>query len=157
MSSPTSTADREIVVMRVISAPRRMVFDAFTDHRHIGEWWGPAGFTTEVRSMDPSPGGLWRFTMTGPDGIAFPNRVVFHDLQSPERLVYEHGEDVRDDPARLHVTVTFTELAERMTEIELRSVFPSAEACEAVRRYGAVEGGKQTLARLDEYLLSRQT
>jgi Activator of Hsp90 ATPase homolog 1-like protein len=45
-------SDREIVVSRVINAPRELVFDAWTDAKHISYWWGPRGFTTTTHSMD---------------------------------------------------------------------------------------------------------
>jgi len=34
-----ATADREIVISRVISAPREVVFEAFTEVRHLSRWW----------------------------------------------------------------------------------------------------------------------
>lgn len=40
-----ATADREIVISRVIDAPRELVFEAFTEVRHLSRWWGPEGFT----------------------------------------------------------------------------------------------------------------
>ena len=39
----SATADREIVISRVISAPRELVFEAFTEVRHLSRWWGPEG------------------------------------------------------------------------------------------------------------------
>jgi uncharacterized protein YndB with AHSA1/START domain len=41
-----AAADREIVVCRTIGAPRELVFEAFTQVRHLSRWWGPEGFTT---------------------------------------------------------------------------------------------------------------
>ena len=55
-SNGTITAGREIVISRVIDAPRELVFDAFTDREHIAEWWGPNGFTTTIHAMEVRPG-----------------------------------------------------------------------------------------------------
>ncbi|HEX4578251.1 MAG TPA: SRPBCC domain-containing protein, partial [Edaphobacter sp.] len=63
-----STVDREIVFMRVFDAPRRMVWEAWTDPEQVGLWWGPRGFSTTVQEMDVRPGGLWKLVMHGPDG-----------------------------------------------------------------------------------------
>ena len=63
-----ASPDREIVISRLIDAPQELVFEAFTDQKHIGEWWGPNGFTTTTLIMDLRPGGIWRFVMHGPDG-----------------------------------------------------------------------------------------
>jgi uncharacterized protein YndB with AHSA1/START domain len=53
----TLTSDREIVVTRVIDAPREMVFEAWTDPEQVVQWWGPFGFTTTIHEMEVRPGG----------------------------------------------------------------------------------------------------
>ncbi len=67
----SATADREIVVSRVINAPRELVFEAFTEVRHLSRWWGPEGFTTTTRAFDFHVGagvGL-RDARAGRDGL----------------------------------------------------------------------------------------
>src|SRR5271169_6582079 len=64
----SATADREIVISRVISAPRELVFEAFTEVRHLSRWWGPEGFTTTTRAFEFRVGGEWDFVMHGPTG-----------------------------------------------------------------------------------------
>ena len=153
------TSDREIVVARIVDAPRELVFKAFTDPKHIGTWWGPDGFTNTIYEMDVRPGGVWRYMMHGPDGVDYPNKVVYIEVLKPERLVYDHGSDVPDlqnDPHRFHVTITFTE-QEGKTHVAMRSLFATAEECEAVKKFGAIEGGKQTLNHLVEYLANVQS
>src|SRR5207245_6796261 len=61
-----ATADREIVISRVISAPGELVFEAFTEVRHLSRWWGPEGFTTTTRAFEFRVGGEWDFVMQGP-------------------------------------------------------------------------------------------
>jgi uncharacterized protein YndB with AHSA1/START domain len=145
----SDTADREIVVSRVLNAPRELVFDAFTDPRHIGNWWGPNGFSITTRSMEVRPGGMWVYTMHGPDGANYPNWTRYHDVVRPERLVYDHGGSLEGEgEVQFRVTVTFTAHAGG-TEVTMRSVFPTkALRDHVVERYGAIEGGKQNLARL---------
>jgi uncharacterized protein YndB with AHSA1/START domain len=55
----SATADREIVISRVISAPRELVFEAFIEVRHLSRWWGPEGFTTTTRAFEFRVGGEW--------------------------------------------------------------------------------------------------
>ena len=54
-----ATADREIVISRVVDAPQELVFEAFTDVRHLSRWWGPEGFSTTTRSFAFREGGTW--------------------------------------------------------------------------------------------------
>lgn len=145
------TADREIVLTRDFDAPRELVFRAWTDPQHLPQWWGPDGFTTTVHEIDVRPGGVWRYTMHGPDGTDYPNRVVYREISAPERLVYDHGDDVDDDPGMFHVTVTFTEEGGR-TRVTSRMLFPTAEQREGAVGFGAVELGQQTMGRLAEHL-----
>ena len=147
----TDTASREVVLSREFDAPRELVFRAYTDPRHTPNWWGPNGFTNTVHQMDVRVGGMWRFTMHGPDGTDYSNRITYEQIVAPERLVFSHGEDVDDDPGAFHVTVTFDDLGGR-TRVTQRMLFRTAAQREGVVRFGAVELGQQTLARLAAYL-----
>ncbi len=72
MTPETSLSDRELMVSRLIEGPRDLVFEAFTEVRHLSRWWGPKGFTTTTRSFEFSEGGVWEFTVHGPDGTGDP-------------------------------------------------------------------------------------
>ena len=154
-ASPTTatTADREIVLSRVFDAPRELVFDAWTRPEHIAQWWGPRGFTTTTHSMDFRMGGVWRFVMHGPDGTDYPNDVRYTEIVRPERLAYDHGSDDGGDP-NFSVVVTFADRG-GSTEITMRMILASAEELRRMQEFGAVEGGKQTLDRLGEFLAAR--
>lgn len=150
--STSGTSDREIVLTRILNAPRELVFKAWTDPRHIIKWWGPDGFTNTIHEMNVKPGGVWRYIMHGPDGVDYPNKVVYSEVVKPERLVYVHGSDIENDPAQFHVTVTFEEY-NGQTKLTMRSIFPSAAARDrVVNVYHAIEGGQQTLNHLEEHL-----
>ncbi len=157
MSDASDTSDREIIISRVLNAPRELVFEAWTDPEHLAHWYGPNGFRTITHEMDVRVGGTWRFIMRGPDGTDYPNRIVFSEVVKPERLVYTHdsGPEKGEDPHAFFVTVTFADQG-RKTGLTMRSIFRSAAARDhVVREFGAIEGGKQTLARLEEYLQSK--
>jgi uncharacterized protein YndB with AHSA1/START domain len=145
------TADREIVLSREFDAPRELVWQAYTDPQHLPQWWGPDGFTNTVHEIDVRVGGTWRFTMHGPDGTDYPNRVVYQEVVRPERLVYLHGDDVDDDPGAFHVTIRFDDLGGR-TRVTQRMIFATAAQRAGVIEFGAVELGQQTLGRLAAYL-----
>ena len=152
MSAAASTADREIVITRLINAPRELVFEAWTDPKHLPEWWGPNGFTTTTQEISVKPGGVWRFIMHG-QGMDFQSRIVYIEIVKPERLVYDHGDEA--DAGHFRVTVTFAEQGGK-TKLTMRSVFKSAaERDEVVTKYHAIEGGNQTLDRLAEHLATQ--
>jgi uncharacterized protein YndB with AHSA1/START domain len=143
----TSISDREIVATRVFDAPRELVFQVWTDAKHVSNWWGPRGFTTTTYEMDVRPGGVWRHVMHGPDGRDYPNEIVFVEIAKPERLVYDHVSE-----PKFQTTVTFTEHAGK-TEVTARMLFESATLRNWVAsEHGAVEGLHHTLERLEEQL-----
>jgi uncharacterized protein YndB with AHSA1/START domain len=147
----SATADREIVVSRVIEAPRELVFTAFTEVRHLSQWWGPDGFTTTTRSFEFRTGGAWEFVMHGPDGTDYPEWIAWTEITPPERIAFVHAES-RDDPDAFESLLTF-EAEGAATRIELRTVFRTRrQRDEAVEKYHAVEGGRQTLAHLAGYV-----
>ena len=146
--------DREIVIERIVDAPRELVWRAWTEADQIAKWWGPNGFTTTIHEMHVRIGGMWRFIMHGPDGTDYPNRIVYREIVKPERLVYDHSDDKGND--RFQSTVTFAALGKR-TKVTLRAVFETAQARAAKVKFGAVEGGRQTLARLAQHLAATST
>jgi uncharacterized protein YndB with AHSA1/START domain len=151
VGSTSATSDREIVVTRIIEGPRPLVFEAYTDPRHLEHWWGPNGFTTTTRAFEFRPGGVWDFVMHGPDGTDYPNWIEWREIEPPERLVFLHG-DRADDPRAFVSTVTLVERG-GATEVTMRAVFQTkAQRDEVVERYHAIEGGKQTLGRLALYV-----
>jgi uncharacterized protein YndB with AHSA1/START domain len=144
--------DREIVIDRVVKAPRELVWKAWTELHHLERWWGPNGCTTTTHEIEVRPGGVWRFIMHGPDGTDYRNRIMFREVTPPERLVYAHDDDGEGLSSGFLTTVTFRDVGGK-TRVTMRGLFPSkAERDRVVDEYGAIEGGRQTLARLAEYV-----
>lgn len=151
--SNASTTDREIVLTRVFDAPRELVWKAWTDPKHITQWWGPRGFTTTIHEMDLRPGGLYRHTMRGPDGNECPNTCIFREIVEPEYISYSQtGGKPGEAVATSEVAWIFEAQGDK-TKLTLRMVFPSAEARKHIEtKHGVIEGGTQTLDRLAEFL-----
>ncbi|HUL87014.1 MAG TPA: SRPBCC family protein [Pseudolabrys sp.] len=146
---------RSIIGTRVLDAPRALVFSAWTNPKHLAQWWGPNGFTTTTHAFDFRPGGIWRFVMHGPDGRDYQNRITFDEIAPPKRIVYRHdgGDDV--EPVQFTQTVTFEDIGRGQTRLTWHSTFPSAEErARVIREYGADKGLVQTMARLADYVVT---
>ncbi len=147
MSDPQS-----VIGSRVFDAPRELVFDAWTDPKHLSQWWGPNGFTTTTKGFDMRAGGVWRFVMHGPDGRDYQNRVTYEEVVRPERIVYSHGGGDDVEPVTFKVVVTFEDLGGK-TRLTMKGTFPSAaERARVIGEYGADKGMVQTLSRLGQYV-----
>jgi len=144
--------DREIVLSRVINAPRELVFSAWSDPSHLPQWFGPSGFKIATQEIDIRVGGLWRFEMTAPNGQRYSNRMVFLRIDRPYRIELDHGADKDDDPARFRVIITFDEQSDGKTIVTLRQLHPSKAQRDATIGFGAVELGYQTLDKLAQHV-----
>jgi uncharacterized protein YndB with AHSA1/START domain len=154
--SPSPTHDREVVVSRLVDAPRELVFKVFTDPKHVVHWWGPRNFTNTVHEIDIRTGGIWRFDMNG-YGQTFSNKILYKEVVKPERLVLIHGKDVanmEEDEATFEQVITF-ESKEKKTLVTMKAVFQSAEYLQRIiKEYHVIEGGEQNMDKLEEYLLT---
>ena len=144
-----TTADREIVVSRLIDAPRELVFAAFTEREHIEQWWAPKGATTH--EMDVKPGGIWRYSQPARDGSLNPFKIKFIEIDKPARLVYDYGADTDNAPEPVRTTVTFAE-ENGKTEVTLQLMFVTAAERKQAVKYGGIVGAMQALENLADYL-----
>lgn len=141
--------EREIVLQRTMPFSMELVWKAMTQKEHAQRWWGPDGFKIEDMSMDLKVGGTWTFMMVGPDGTRYPNHNVFTEIIPPSKLAFDHGDGQR-------VWFLFSVLLEANaggTLVTLRQVYPDKASRDFVaEKYGAIEGGKQHLAKLETYV-----
>lgn len=149
MSPSLGVTDRDLVLTRVIDAPRPLVFKAWTDPDQIARWWGPKGFVTIEYEMNIRPGGAYRFTMRSPEGTDHRKRGVYREIVEPERIVFTFA--WVDPDGRLGhetlITVTFEEAGAK-TKLTLRQgVFETVAWCDDHR-----VGWTSCLERFAEYM-----
>lgn len=140
----------ELKITRMYDAPVDAVWDAWTDPEQAAQWWGPRGFTLTTHSKDLRPGGSWHYTMHGPDGVDYPNKTQYLEVEERAKLVYDHG-GYDDRPPLFRVTVLFSE-TEGKTRMEMTMTLPTPEAAEETRKFIKQAGGDATWDRLAEYL-----
>lgn len=143
-----------IITTRLLNASPEKVWMVLSSPDHLKHFWGPNGFTNTFRTFDFREGGEARFTMHGPDGTDWPNRIIYRRLDPPRFMQWDHdngGEGEID-----HKFVGEIELFPEgdKTRIELRVIEPSMESRDNIAKY-AVEGGKQNLDRLAAYLAAQ--
>lgn len=139
----------EMSLTRRVAAPPEVVFRAWTDAKHLKEWWGPKGFTNPVCEVDARVGGAMRIHMRAPDGVVYPMTGRFVEIDRPHRLVFATAALDGEGRAMFEVlnTVAFTEV-DGGTEISL--VARVASTTPAAPRYlaGMSQGWSQSLDRL---------
>jgi len=141
---------QEIIITRVFDAPRKLVFQAYTDHNLITQWWGPERFTTSIDKLSAKPGGAWRFVQNDRKGNIFAFHGVYHDVVSPARIVDTFEYEGRPGHVSLETT-TFEEF-EGKTRVTNRSTFQSVADRDEMIEADMEEGVMETNARLAELL-----
>lgn len=143
---------REIILTRLIRAPRQTVFQAWIDPDKLASWWGPKGFTISVQSFNITTGGAWKFVLHGPDGVDYRNRVVFIEVLEPERIAFSQSSDTDNDPDQFNTTVTFED-QDDCTLLNMRLIFKTTEARNhVIQSYDGIEAAEQSLDRLEELM-----
>ena len=106
----TSAEGRDLLLTRIIDAPRARIFKAWTDPELLKKWFAPAPLTTPLVETDVRPGGSSLIVMRGPDGSEFPNRGVYLEVVENERLVFTNAYTRDWEPAEkpfMTVILTF--------------------------------------------------
>jgi uncharacterized protein YndB with AHSA1/START domain len=137
--------EQEILSTRVFDAPKERVYEAWSNPERLARWWGPNGFTNTFHEFDWRPGGDWKFTMHGPNGVDYPNHSVFVEMVPSERIVLDHVVS-----PEFRVTATF-ESVEGGTKLSFLQQFKHAEQFEQVKGYCA-DGNEQNFDRLGALL-----
>ena len=157
MSAATSdlSNDLEIRTIRILDAPRELVWKALTDPAHVDNWWGPDGFTNITHKHESRTGGSWVFTMRGPDGTEYPNAITYREMVEPERISFRHGKTEKENPDEdFQQIITLEDLGGK-TRLTMIGRFKDKAARDLViREYGAVEGGRQHMDKLAAYVAS---
>jgi uncharacterized protein YndB with AHSA1/START domain len=146
---PVQPLTRELVITRVFNAPRSLVFETWTDHKHLARWWGPRDYPATSVAMDVRPGGRWRHCLTSPDtGNALWLGGVFREIAPPERLVFTFAwEEEGERGLETLVTVTFAEQRGKTTMTFRQTPFQSD-----AERDGHGYGWNSTFDRLVDHL-----
>lgn len=153
MSASTSAiakpAERELVITRVFDAPRALVFEAWTDPKHLAQWWGPRDYPAALVKLDVRPGGAWRHCLRSTEtGNDLWHRGVFREVVAPERLVFTFAwEEDGERGLEALVTVTFADEGGK-TRMTLRQAPFQSDG----ERDGHQGGWNSTFDRLADHL-----
>ena len=119
-------------MVRRYRAPRHLVWEVWTDPKHIIAWWGPFGPDETSAAIDLTVGGLFLVAMCAPDGTEHLSRGIIQEIIPHEKIVLAGDLEARDAcgaglPPGSIITVTFAD-TEDGTQLTLRTEFPSPQA-----------------------------
>jgi uncharacterized protein YndB with AHSA1/START domain len=149
---------KEMRLTRGFDVPQRVVFEAWTKPEHLSHWFCPDGFAIPTCNVDFRTGGIFDLCMRSPDGKDFWSKGTYLEIDAPKRIVFASAMvDDKDRPRfKVHTSVAFSEqVGKTLLTVEARvlealdpTVMPALESMD--------EGWKQTLDRLDTYVVHQQ-
>jgi uncharacterized protein YndB with AHSA1/START domain len=150
-------SDLEVVMTRIVDAPRGLVFQAWTDPEHVARWWGRAGSTNPVCEMDVRQGGAWRIVQREADGSEYPFKGVYREVVPPERLVFSFVLDAEPWSSRESVTTLALTDQDGGTLLTITTRFQTVEDRDAMIQAEMAVGAAEAFDRLDSYLRTLRT
>ena len=138
---------KENIITRIFDAPRSLVFELWKDPKHLANWYGPKGFTTESE-IDFRVGGEWKYTMTSEDGASFTSKVIYQEIVDNEKIVYleENTKGVQ-----LLITLAFEDEGSDKTKFNLKISINVEQFTEQMFESAAM-GYNSAFDKLEEYL-----
>jgi uncharacterized protein YndB with AHSA1/START domain len=120
--------DRDLVLSRIIEAPREKVYAAYTDPAKVAQWWAPRPWTSSVLQMDLRPGGVSQIVMEGPNGERFDQPGVFLEVIPNEKVVWTDAYSKAWEPREksfMTAVITFEDAGAGKTKYTARVFHPT--------------------------------
>ncbi len=140
----------EVVITRVLDAPRNLVYQAMTDPSLIQRWWGPKELVNEVEKFEARPGGLWRVVQRDPNGKEYGFHGVFHEAMPDERLIYTF--EYEGTPGHVALQIDSLEDHDTKTQVNSIVVFQTPEDRDGMLASGMERGTRESMERLMDLL-----
>lgn len=143
IENQSNAEDFQIVSTRIFNFPRTLVFRAWSEPKHLINWWGPKGFTNTFNEFDFRVGGKWSVVMHGPDKGNYVNESEFTKIEVPSTIEWK-----RFSKPLFQVQVTFEEINNGQTFMVFKMLFDTAEDCRKVKPF-AVEKNEENFDKLE--------
>ncbi|GMK47417.1 activator of HSP90 ATPase [Paenibacillus glycanilyticus] len=153
-----------LVLERIFTAPRELVFKMFKEPEHLKRWWGPRGWEVPVCTIDFRPGGIWHYCMKCMDqsqgdfyGMESWGKGVYKEIDEPNSFSYtdyfsDAEGNINEELPATDIVLEFVDLGDGTTKLINRAVYASGDALKTVMDMGMLQGISETWDRLEEAL-----
>ena len=148
---------RDVTLTRTIDAPRALVWAAWTEPKHMAQWWGPHHFTNPVCELDVRVGGKLLIHMKAPDGTVYPMSGTFTEVAKPERLAFVAFAEALDGTKYLesNTLVIFEDQGGGRTNVTVKARVRGLHPLAPQMLAGMDAGWSQSLERLEALVVAR--
>jgi len=161
MNTSTETKERQLILSRDFQSSPELLFEVWSDCRHLKNWWGPKEWPMDECTIDFRVGGEWRYCLRGPnEGDESWGKAIYREINKPDNIVYtDHFTDADGDVAENmpNITITVEFSAHNGKTRQLITVdFDTNKDRDKIVEMGMAEGMDSSLDRMDEYLTEIQ-
>lgn len=157
MKTQVAKEDKKLILTREFDAPPELMFEIWSDCKHLKHWWGPKEWPMKECDMDFREGGEWKYCLRGPnEGDESWGLAIYKEINKPKRIIYkDHFTDakgnVMENMPNLIISVEF--VAQNGKTRQINTVdFETNEERDKIYEMGMAEGMNSSLDRLDQYL-----
>lgn len=161
MNTTAETKERQLIMTRDFQADPELLFEVWSECKHLKNWWGPKEWPMDECSMDFRVGGEWRYCLRGPnDGDESWGKAIYQEINKPDNIVYkDHFTDtngnVAENMPNMIISVDFA-VHNGKTRQTITVDFDTDEERDKIVEMGMAEGMDSSLDRMDEYLTEIQ-
>lgn len=145
MSKNDDLNNRTLTIEKILDAPIDLVWEAWTDPKHVAQWWAPYGIPLEVLAYDFRVGGEWKYAMPMPDGNQFISEGSFKEIVDKKKIVTSADFKPMTEGVEMHIS--FEEDGEK-THLTFSVVHETEEYCKQQEEMGFYNGWGSALDRL---------
>lgn len=149
MSDTNDLEKRTVTIKRTFNAPVKLVWEAWTDPKHISQWWGPNGMDTQVIAHDFKESGEWKYSMKMPDGNDFITDGVYKEIVEFEKII--SSANFRPMTEGVEIQALFEENGNQ-TNFTFNVVHPTEEYRIQQEKMGILNGWGSVFDRLGEFV-----
>ena len=149
MNEVNEIEKRTLTIKRTLNAPRKLVWEAWTQPEHIALWWGPKGMDTKVVEHDFRVGGNWKYTMEMPDGSEFISDGIFSEIIELEKIF--SSANFKPMTEGVEIQALFEENGDK-TNFTFNVVHPTEEYCRQQESMGFMNGWGSVFDGLETFL-----
>jgi uncharacterized protein YndB with AHSA1/START domain len=152
----TDFKQNSILVSRLLDAPVGKVWQAHTDSKILDQWWGPAPWRAETKTMNFKKGGYWLYAMVGPENQRQWGRTNYLDIDPHKSIdiedifTDENGNQDNNLPASKG-QLSFSKTGNG-TRVEFKMIYPKRTDLEKIVDMGFEQGISTCYDQLDGLL-----
>lgn len=155
------TKGKTLIIERIFEAPPSLMFDVWSDCKHLKHWWGPKEWPMNECEMDFREGGEWLYCLRGPNkGDEAWGKAIYDEIDKPQKIVYrdyftDNEGNINEEMPGSKTVLEFFE-HNGVTRQVSTTEYESPESLKTVLDMGMIDGMNSSMERLDKYLESIQ-